>query len=73
MLPFITVVHRSTFLYHYLPALLFAFGLLAWFLGHWLKVNDWSDLSLRKGFYLGAIVVIVVIGFLAVAPMTYGL
>src|SRR5258708_304774 len=26
--PFILIVHRSTFLYHYLPALIFAFGLL---------------------------------------------
>jgi dolichyl-phosphate-mannose--protein O-mannosyl transferase len=73
MLPFLSFVHRSTFLYHYLPALIFAFGLLAWFITHWLKVNDWSDLSRRTWFILGAITLIVVVGFLCTAPVTYGL
>jgi dolichyl-phosphate-mannose-protein mannosyltransferase len=73
MLPFILFIHRSTFLYHYFPALIFAFGLLAWLIGHGLNLKDWSDLSRHDIFMLSMIVLVVVIGFLATAPFTYGL
>jgi dolichyl-phosphate-mannose-protein mannosyltransferase len=73
MLPFILIVHRSTFLYHYLPALIFGFGLLAWMLTKWLAVHDWDDFTPRKAFFLSVALVFVLAGFLATAPFTYGL
>jgi dolichyl-phosphate-mannose--protein O-mannosyl transferase len=73
MLPFVTFVHRSTFLYHYLPALLFAIGLLGWFVGEWLGVREWKDVTMPKAFLFVMILLVVFLGFLHVAPLTYGL
>lgn len=73
LLPFFTFVHRPTFLYHYFPALLFAFGLLAWMLSRWLGFGGIAALTRRQWFFLFIIVVLVGAGFLAVAPLTYGL
>jgi len=73
LLPFILFVHRSTFLYHYLPALVFAVGIAAWFIGEWLGVREWTDLTPRKAVFLTLILVIVVVGFAYTAHFTYGL
>lgn len=72
-LPFILIVHRSTFIYHYFPALIFAIALLGWFVGEWLGVREWEDITKQKAFLLAIIVIIVVAGFLHMAPVTYGL
>ncbi len=68
MLPFFTVVHRSTFLYHYFPALLFAIALAGVFAGKLIEKDDFAS-----HLALGAIAILTVIGFLIVAPYTYGL
>lgn len=73
MLPFILFVRRSTFLYHYLPALPFAFGLLAWFIAEGLKAREWRDMNARRTFLLAMILIAAALGFLALAPGTYGL
>ncbi len=62
LLPFI-FVSRVAFLYHYLPALTFGFILLAWKIDHGLKKNK------SLGFFFGIIVLI----FLILAPVSYGL
>lgn len=68
LVPFFTIVHRSTFLYHYFPALLFALGLAGFFVGKLIEKDDWP-----ARLVLAAIVILTVIGFLVVAPYTYGL
>jgi len=73
MLPFIVLVERSTFLYHYLPALIFAIGLLGVFTGKFLGVEEWRDFTPRKIFLLSIVLAAVVAGFAALAPVTYGL
>jgi dolichyl-phosphate-mannose--protein O-mannosyl transferase len=65
--PFFTIVQRSTFLYHYFPALLFAIALAGVFMG---KLIEKDDFASRLA--LVAIVVLTVVGFLIVAPHTYG-
>lgn len=71
--PFATIVRRSTFLYHYFPALIFATGLLAWFIVKVLKIEDWNTLTLRQAAALVVIVILSFAGFLYAAPLTYGL
>lgn len=73
LLPYFTIVRRDTFLYHYFPGLLFAIGLLAWFVARWLKLDNVSALTRRQRFWLFCIAIFVIAGFLAVAPITYGL
>jgi dolichyl-phosphate-mannose--protein O-mannosyl transferase len=73
MLPFIFIVHRDTFLYHYLPSLLFAIGLLAWSVAHWLTLDDFDTLTKKQAFLLIGICALVFVGFLSAAPGTYGL
>lgn len=73
LLPFFTFVQRQTFLYHYFPALLFAFGLLAWFIARRLGFGSIAALTRRQRFLLLMVALIVGAGFLAAAPFTYGL
>jgi dolichyl-phosphate-mannose--protein O-mannosyl transferase len=73
LLPFIFIVHRSTFLYHYLPSLFFAVGLLAWLASYFLKLDDFETLTKKQGAILFVICIAVLAGFLFVAPGTYGL
>jgi len=73
MAPFILIVHRSTFLYHYFPALVFAIGLLGWLIGEWLEVREWKNVTAPKAIVLAVILLIVIAGFLRMAPVTYGL
>ncbi len=72
LLPFFTVVQRDTFLYHYFPGLIFAIGLLAWFVARELKLGDISSLTRREWLWIFGIVIYVATGFLVVAPFTYG-
>jgi dolichyl-phosphate-mannose-protein mannosyltransferase len=72
MLPFVTIIHRDTFLYHYFPALLFAFGLLAWFISEWLGVREWGDFTQRTAGILCIVIALVIAGFLIMMPGTYG-
>ncbi len=62
LLPFI-LIPRSTFLYHYFPAYLFAIIALA-------VVLNWVRAHNKKAFV--ALLVIIVFGFIAAAPLTYG-
>ncbi len=73
LLPFATVIRRSTFLYHYFPALMFAIGLLAWFIVKALKIGDWDTLNIRQVLALAVVVILSFAGFLYTAPLTYGL
>lgn len=73
LLPFFTLVRRSTFLYHYFPALLFAIGLLVWFLARALRLEDFDTLNKKQIFFLSLIILAAVGGFLWTAPVTYGL
>lgn len=72
LLPFVTFVRRGTFLYHYLPALLFAIGFLAWGISHLLKLEDFGSLTKRQWFYLAGIAALAIGGFIITAPFTYG-
>lgn len=72
MLPFFSIVERTTFLYHYFPALLFSIGLLAWFLEQLFEFGNFVDLNRKQITALSVICLIVVAGFLIIAPYTYG-
>lgn len=67
LVPFFTIIHRSTFIYQYFPALIFAIALAGMFVG---KLMERDDLLARLS--LIAIAILTVIGFLIVAPHTYG-
>ncbi len=71
--PFAIIVHRSTFLYHYLPSLIFAISLLGWLIAYALKLDDFNTLTKKQGIPLLVICIAVVAGFLFAAPGTYGL
>lgn len=69
LLPFATFVERDTFLYHYFPALLFGVGALALILERVLS----SILAPRYYWAsLAAIVLVVIGGFMYIAPLTFG-
>ncbi len=68
LVPFFTLVHRATFLYHYFPALIFAIAIMGVLIGRLIEKND---LSARLA--LIAVAVLTITGFLVVAPHTYGL
>lgn len=72
LFPFATMVHRTTFLYHYFPALLFAVGLFAWLVERALRVRDFASLSRRGALVLLVILAVVVMRFAATAPLTFG-
>jgi len=72
LFPFL-FLQRSTFLYHYFPSLLFGIGLLGYFGGKFLKAENWTDLTPKTTFLFFMILLVVVAGFLYVAPVTYGL
>lgn len=69
LLPFFTIVHRSTFLYHYFPALLFALALLGLFAARALEALK----GRYQAIFLGSLAVLTIVGFLVAAPYTYGL
>ncbi len=73
LLPYFTIVRRDTFLYHYFPGLLFAIGLLAWFVARWLKLEKMSALTKAQWLWIAGIAFCVIVGFFSVAPLTYGL
>jgi dolichyl-phosphate-mannose-protein mannosyltransferase len=68
LLPYILIVRRTTFLYHYFPALIFAVLLLAVTLG------DVADSLPRKNrlVLIALTAVMTVFSFLAVAPFVFG-
>ncbi len=73
MMPFILFIHRNTYIYHYFPALIFAFGMLAWWVARALGVEEWRDITLKKGIVLGLVAAVVLIGFSVTLPLVYGL
>ncbi len=69
LIPFFTLVHRATYLYHYFPSLLFAIALAAILVMRALE----GKTKHAKLLALGAIGILSVWGFILVAPYTYGL
>ncbi len=69
LIPFFTIVHRATYLYHYFPSLLFAIALAAILIVRALRNKTMH----AKVLILGAIGILSVWGFILVAPYTYGL
>lgn len=65
-------IKRVAFLYHYLPALLFGVLILALLIDKFLLTVPGAAARFRKFAYYG-ILLIVLIGFLAVAPLSYGM
>jgi dolichyl-phosphate-mannose--protein O-mannosyl transferase len=72
LLPFFTIVHRATFLYHYFPALLFSIGIAAWCIEKLLKLEKPGLLSSWSILLLGFIVCITIGGFIRGAPLVFG-
>ena len=72
LLPFALVL-RSTFIYHYLPALLFAICLLAYRLGELEQFGRLATMSRRGWLVCGFIFLLALYGFLASLPYVYGL
>lgn len=73
LFPFATIVHRSTFLYHYFPAYLFGIGLLAFGVE---KISHHSFFASSKKKWLLLLsfaALFVVTGFLFYVRFTYGL
>lgn len=73
LLPFLSIVKRTTLLYHYFPALLFSVGLLAWFLSRYLRLDDQKAFRKHQTIFIALVFVVVVSSFVLVAPFTYGL
>ncbi|MBI4119497.1 MAG: phospholipid carrier-dependent glycosyltransferase [Parcubacteria group bacterium] len=71
LLPFV-VIERSTFLYHYFPALLFAACLLAWLVSELLQCDSLIALKGRKLIWFGILFVAAAGGFVFATPHTYG-
>lgn len=69
LLPFILFVRRVAFLYHYFPALIFGISLVSILIADYLKNCDIR----RRRIVILCIISLVLIGFTAVAPLTYGL
>jgi dolichyl-phosphate-mannose-protein mannosyltransferase len=69
LLPFILVVKRVSFLYHYFPALLFSICLTAVIIGNF---ADHADTHERRQILIG-VILLAIAGFIMSAPMTYGL
>lgn len=67
-LPF-ALVGRVLFLYHYLVPLAFSLAIFSSFWFDWLNKN-WQN---KRQLAVGAILILVVLGFLFFAPLTYGL
>jgi hypothetical protein len=65
-------IHRSTYMYHYFLALLFAISFMAWGLARWFKLESFVTLSRRQWFILAGIATLTIIGFAINAPATYG-
>ncbi len=71
MLPFMFLVDRPTYPYHYFPALIFAIGLFAWLLERELGLTR-GAVSARQIAWLVLTVGAAIAGFVAAAPTTYG-
>ncbi|MBI2633748.1 MAG: hypothetical protein HYW80_00365, partial [Parcubacteria group bacterium] len=67
-LPFL-VIGRVLFLYHYLIPLAFSLAIFAFSWFDWLNKN-WQN---KRQLAIGAILILVVLGFLFFAPLSYGL
>lgn len=70
---FALFIKRSTYLYHYFPALIFAIGIFALLFERWLGADRWGALSHKKKFVLLALFALALFGFLVIAPFTYGI
>lgn len=68
LIPFITVVSRVAFLYHYFPALLFSLCMAAVIIG------DYADHAKpkEKRLILTGVTLLAIAGFIISAPLTYG-
>lgn len=62
LLPYFSAVHRSTFLYHYFPALIFSVALLCWL----------SEKKYKKYWLPAAVILLVLASFALEAGCTYG-
>ncbi|MEK7465622.1 MAG: phospholipid carrier-dependent glycosyltransferase [Patescibacteria group bacterium] len=69
LLPFVSIVRRTSFLYHYFPALIFSILLLA----HWVGVLLTKLSPLKQKILLAGIFLLTLGGFVLAAPYTYGL
>ena len=69
MLPFVTIVKRTTFIYHYFPALLFAIGLAGYLITSLLEGKP----EIWRRIVFGAIIALSTICFIVTTPYTYGL
>ncbi len=69
LIPFFTLIHRATYLYHYFPSLLFAVALAAVLVVRALE----GKTQHARALILGAIGILTVWCFILVAPYTYGL
>lgn len=69
LLPFVSIVRRTSFLYHYFPALIFSILLLAYWVGF--LFTKFSPL--KQKILLASIVLLTFGGFILAAPYTYGL
>ncbi len=72
LLPFLAIVRRSTFLYHYFPALIFSIGILVSFMSDILNLNNFNTLTVRHMRIISLVLIVVISGFIAAAPSTYG-
>lgn len=68
LLPFILIVRRDTYLYHYFPALIFGACLAAYLLTDYIGHHR----AFKKRKIAAAVTAVVVAGFLVSAPYTYG-
>ncbi len=72
LLPFFTVVKRSTFLYHYFPALMFAIALLADLVASSLFPNRFALFGKKDWRTLVGCVAVLIVGFFSAVSGMYG-
>ncbi len=70
-LPFILIT-RPLFLYHYFLPLTFSLTLSGFILNYFIEMSSTNDKNCKKFITLG-LLTFIVIGFLVIAPLTYGL
>lgn len=68
LIPFITIVKRTTFLYHYFPSLIFSICIAAVIIGNY---ADHEKPRERRQLFAG-IILLALAGFIISAPFTYG-
>ena len=72
LLPFFTIIHRSTYLYHYFPALIFSIGILAVLISDKLKLDNFDTLTPCHILLITFMFIPIIFGFVITAPSTYG-